>query len=378
MRLRFLWFLFTLAAYSSLPCEATHPSRSSTSPGSVVSAGQMSVARFDQSATLLPNGKVLIAGGMARNGVYHDTVELFDPATRQFISAGRMTTARSCHTATLLPNGKVLLAGGSGAPWIHLSSAELYDPATGRFTLTGRMTAERCGAEAALLPNGKVLIVGGLASGPMTRLASAELYDPATGAFTATGRMHTPRDAHAITLLRDGRVLVMGGSSAGRFPNETIEASAEIYDPATGLFSSTGDLVTPRYKHAAALLADGRVLILGGSDNRAWRGKYASAEIYDPATGRFSAAGEMAYQRYKLRDGVVRLRDGRILIAGGAERPEIFDPASRTFRAVTGSVGDCLHFSTTTLLPDGMVLIAGGYGENPGAGGVETAWLYQP
>jgi Galactose oxidase, central domain/Kelch motif len=378
MRLRFMWFLLILAAYSSLPCAATRPSSSSSGSGSIVSAGQMSVARFDQSATVMPNGKVLIAGGMARNGVYHDTVELFDPATRQFIPAGRMSTARACHTATLLPDGKVLLAGGSGAPWIHLSTAELYDPATGRFLPTGHMTAERCGAEAALLPNGKVLIVGGLSSGPMTRLASAELYDPANGTFTATGSMHTPRDAQAVTLLRDGRVLVTGGSSSGRFPNETIEASAEIYDPATGRFKPTGNMLTPRYKHAAALLADGRVLIVGGSDNRDWRGKYASAEIYDPATGRFSVAGKMAYPRYKLRDGVVRLRDGRVLIAGGAERPELFDPASRMFREVTGSVGNCLHFSTTTLLSDGTVLIAGGYGEDPGAGGVATAWLYRP
>ena len=142
-----------------------------------------------------------------------------------------------------------------------------------------------------LLKSGKVLLVGGDGLHEDERLTTAELYDPATGRFAATGSMHVPRNTHSAVLLQDGRVLVMGGSSAGRYPSAHIEASAEIYDPATGRFSMTGSMNTARHKQAAVLLSDGRVLVVGGSDNRDWRGKYASAELFNPATGRFSPAG---------------------------------------------------------------------------------------
>jgi hypothetical protein len=179
-------------------------------------------------------------------------------------------------------------------------------------------------------------------------------------------------------LLQDGRVLVVGGSSAGRYPNAHIETSAEIYDPATGRFSMAGSMNTARHKQAAVLLSDGRVLVVGGSDNRDWRGKYASAELFNPADGRFSPAGEMTSQRFKLMQGVVRLPDGRVLIAGGAERPEIYDPAKKSFQLVGGTVGNGRYFSSATLLADGRVLIAGGYGDDAMAGAVANAWIYQP
>lgn len=349
-----------------------------TARDNVVVTGNLIVPRFSQTATLLTNGRVLIAGGMPGNGAYHATVELYDPAARRFTPAGSMKSPRSCHTATLLPNGKVLLAGGADGSWNHLTTAELYDPSTGKFAATGRMTSGRCGAAAVLLPNGKVLIVGGDRSNDSGILGSAELYDPATGTFSPTGSMQTPRAAFAAVLLKNGKVLVAGGASAGRFPNETIEASAELYDPATGRFTPTGRMATPRYKLAAVLFTDGRALIVGGSDNRAWRGEYSSAETYDPASGRFSPARDMNFKRYKLPMAVVRLGNGRILIAGGAERAEVYDPVSGSFLHTTGSKLDGFCFSTATLLPDGSVLIAGGYGSDPGAGGVSGAWLYRP
>ena len=289
-----------------------------------------------------------------------------------------MSSAREGHAAILLRNGKVLLAGGSPGTGTNLSTAELYDPATGTFHPTGSMTGPRSHPATVLLNDGKVLLIGGDGAHEDERLSSAELYDPATGRFTSTGSMHVPREMHTAVLLKDGRILVVGGSSAGSYPNSQIEASAEIYDPATGRFSMTGSMSVPRHKLAAALLPDGKVLVVGGSDNRDWRGQYASAELYDPATGRFSNDGEMSFRRFKLIQTAVRLPDGRVLIAGGAERPEVYDPATKSFQPVNGTVGEGRYFSTATLLNDGRVLIAGGYGDDPMAGAVPNAWLYQP
>ena len=353
-------------------------SRADSTPGEVKPAGKLLVRRFSQTATLLPSGKVLITGGMERNGKYDASVEIYDPRNSTFVAAGSMSTARSCHTATLLPNGNVLIAGGSAGPDEHLPTAELYDPSTGTFRRTGDMSGPRCGATAVLLKNGKVLIAGGDGARENDRLSSAELYDPAAGRFTSTGSVHVPRTMHTAVLLKDGRVLVVGGSSAGSYPNSQIEASAEIYDPATGHFTPTGSMHLPRHKLAAVLLEDGRVLVVGGSDNRDWRGQYASAEIYDPAKGAFNSIGDMSFQRFKLMHAAVRLPDGRVLIAGGAERPEIYNPPTKTFQPVNGTVGEGRYFSTATVLNDGRVLITGGYGDDPMAGAVANAWLYQP
>ena len=367
--------LFLIATFAS----AQTSSNSATSqPGQIIPTGNLSVRRFSQTATLLPNGKVLIAGGMERNGKYDASAELYDPRTGTFTATANMSSAREGHAAILLSNGKVLLAGGSSGPEGNVATAELYDPATGIFSRTGNLSGPRAHAAAVLLKDGKVLLIGGDGAHEDERLSSAEIYDPATGRFTPTGSMHVPREMHTAVLMKDGRVLVMGGSSTGSYPNSRIEASAEIYDPATGRFTMTGSMNAVRHKLAAVLLSDGRVLVVGGSDNRDWRGQYASAELYDPATGRFSNDGEMSFKRFKLIATAVRLPDGRVLIAGGAERPEIYDPATKTFRPVNGTVGEGRYFSTATLLSDGRVLIAGGYGDDPMAGAVPNAWLYWP
>lgn len=362
----------------SLPTFMNTHGSSRASGGEVKPAGNLLVRRFSQTATLLPSGKVLIAGGMERNGKYDASVEIYDPRNSTFVAASNMSTARSCHTATLLLNGNVLIAGGSSGPDDHLSSAEIYDPTKGIFHPTGSMTGPRCGATAVLLKNGSVLLAGGDGARENERLSSAELYNPATGHFAATGSMHVPRNMHAAVLLQDGRVLVVGGSSAGSYPNSHIEASAEIYDPATGSFTMTGSMNSPRHKLAAVVLTDGKVLVVGGSDNRDWGGEYASAELYDPVSGRFGTDGDMNFRRFKLMHSAVRLPDGRVLIAGGAERPEIYTPATKAFQPVKGTVGEGRYFSTATLLNDGRVLITGGYGDDPMAGAVANAWLYEP
>jgi N-acetylneuraminic acid mutarotase len=338
---------------------------------SVVPAANMKVARSAHTATLLPNGDVLIAGGMNSNESYSDTVEIYSPATNTFRSVQSMSARRVGHTATLLPNGKVLLAGGyDGA---YLASAEIYDPATGRFTPAGQMTTPRCDHVAVLLNNGKVVLAGGVGTG-WTFLASAEVYDPIMDAFTRTGSMAEPRVAHTATLLRNGRVLIAGGHKDRR-EAMTVFSSAEVYDPTNGTFSAAGNMTAIRHKHAASLLPDGNVLIVGGSDQRDWQGKYASAEIYEWAKGEFKAIGEMNMARFKLASAVVSLRNGKILIAGGGEWLELYDPATMTFSTVKTRIDTARFFSAATLLQDDQVLITGGYDNHIKAGA--KAWIYK-
>ena len=327
----------------------------------------MTAPRSGHTATLLPNGQVLIAGGMERNGVFFRSAELYDPATGRFTAASQtMSTQRVGHSATLLPSGKVLIAGGWSSEGV-LASAELYDPTTGVFTSTGKMSIARGDFSATLLSNGKVLVAGGENSGV---LLSAEVYDPATGEFTPTGNMNAGRTMHTAVLLPDGRVLVAGG---GEYQHPL--ATAELYNPTSGTFTVTGNMNVPRYKQAAILLPGGDVLVVGGSDGRDWQGQYANAEIYNPAKGVFSAISNMKMARFKLPSAVALLKNGKVLIAGGGEQIEIYDPASRTFSVATGRMDAARFYSTATLLADGRVLVAGGY-DNHSVASVK-AWTYK-
>ena len=241
--------------------------------GTLNAAKKMSAQRASHTATLLNNGKVLIVGGFVGEESSLAGAEMFDPTTNGFLRAENMRAERSSHTATLLPNGKILIAGGFNGN--YLDSAEIYDPTTGKFTSAPKMTAARSNHVAVLLNNGKVLLAGGVGTG-WTFLASAEIYDPASNTFTATGAMTTARESHTVTLLKDGQVLITGGHQ-GRRAAITIYSSCEIYDPANGTFASAGDLTVERHKHDAVLLADGRVLIVGGSDERDGAGAYRNA-----------------------------------------------------------------------------------------------------
>jgi hypothetical protein len=339
--------------------------------GSLVPATPMLEPRSGQTATLLPDGKVLIAGGMRRNRIFYKSAELYDPASGKFQPTGEMSIARLGHVAVLLRSGKVLIAGG----WIGIhdatDSAELYDPATGKFTVIAKMTTRRARPSATLLSNGDVLLASGYAhDGPDGAIASAEIFHADTLRFEPTGPMRQPRGSHTATLLNDGRVLMVGGGSAG------LIAGAEIYDPRTGTFGETGGLSTPRHKHAAGVLPDGRVLILGGSDERDWYGVLNSAEIYDPRTGKFIPTSSMNDSRFKLPDEAVQLPSGQLLIAGGSREVEVFDPASGKFLAVPGQMSDKWHYLSETKLRDGSVLLAGGYPNSDQASA--EAWIYRP
>jgi len=342
IRLNYAFLLLAAwAAIFSLPAQAA----------SWAATGSMAAARDSHTATLLLNGKVLVAGGLnsSTGNTTLASTALYDPATGTW-TAGTMLTARRLHTATLLLNGKVLVAGGINDSGPRASAA-LYDPASGTWATTGAMATPRVGPTATLLPNGKVLVAGG--SDSLDRLiASAEVYDPATGTWTTTGGMTTGRGSHTATLLANGKVLVAGGFT----PIFSLTfASAEVYDPASGTWTAIDNMTRARAGHTATRLPNGKLLVAGGYQ--------ASAEIYDPASGTWTATGAMA----EARDShtATLLPNGKVLVAGGRNYPNslasaaVYNPASGTWTATAAMAGP-RSSHTATLLTNGKVLVAGG------------------
>ena len=375
MKSKLLSFVSFVILFSSTSCQAqiiVNGERESNAPktGSIDTIRGMNTSRAAHTATLLGNGKVLVAGGFGGDENSLASAEIFDAAKNSFSSANNMSVARAGHSATALPDGKVLIAGGFNGS--YLDSAEIYDAKTGKFTPTGKMTLPRSEHIAVLLNSGKVLLAGGVGTG-WTFLADAEIYDPASNTFTKTGNMTAARESHTAALLKDGNVLITGGHQ-GRRTTITIYASAEIYDPANGTFTATANLTIKRHKHDAALLDDGTVLIVGGSDERDSRGAYTTTEIYNPKTKTFAKIGDMNLSRYKLQGTTILLRNGKVLIAGGAAKAEVFNPATGTFDVAAGKFETVRLFATATLLRNGHVLIAGGYDNNNTVS--SKAWIY--
>jgi hypothetical protein len=271
------------------------------------SAGSMAVARQYHTATLLSNGKVLVAGGYGIGTITGRlaSAELYDPTTNSWSSVGSMAATRVYHTATLLGDGKVLVAGGFGDG--AQSSAELFDSLTDTWSPAGPMAAARFSATATLLPNGKVLVVGG-GGADLYPVSTAELYDPVTDIWSAAASMKTARKGPTATLLANGKVLVTGGDGIG--VSGRLD-SAELYDPTTDTWSSAGPMAAARAGHTATLLDNGKVLVAGGINTVA----LASAELYDPSTNTWSPAGSFDSPRFGHT--ATLLPDGNVLIAGG-------------------------------------------------------------
>ncbi len=353
------------------------------------SAGTFGEARGAHTATIMANARVLIVGGASTGAITTalSSVEFFDPAIGKWLTQGSSPNQlRYDHTATLLANGRVLIAGGrdtNGA----MKFAEIYDPTTDTWTRTGDMKIARGDHRATLLRNGKVLVTGGVDGGGSV-LDSAEVYDPVTGSWSLTGNnMPNKRASHTATLLADGKVLAVGGWNVAIGVN--ILKGCDIYDPATNLWMTAGSLVDARRYHTATLLFDGRVLAAGGEPETSLK----TSELYDPATNRWTKLASQTHVGHLLHTATL-LPNGKVLIVSGLQSTSgtptsysgsanLFDPERLRWDSVTAPAGRIFH--TATLLPNGKVLIAGGFTiQSSGAAGgsfinnVDAAELYDP
>ena len=339
----------------------------------------MSTKRTGHTSTLLPNGKVLIAGGFDNDLVpasYNsDSADLYDPATGTFTAVGSMNSGRAYHTATLLSDGRVLIAGGMDAGNNPTNTVEIFDPSNNSFTtLINALNEDRYEHTATLLSDGTVLFTGGRITAGFSD--TAEIYDPSTGLFKLTTNlggtnMKSIRIDHTATLLSDGTVLIAGGSTAY---NSGYLKTAEIYDPDTHKFNLTSaDMSSTRSYHSATLLLDGTVLISGGENGSDLK----IAEIFDPSDNKFyltnsySGGTDMGITRSKHTSTL--LSDGTVLIAGGSVSIPysnyIYDPSTYGFTA-SGNMSSARALNAATLLPDGSVLITGG-------GDLNTAEIFE-
>jgi Kelch motif len=355
-------FVIGLAATTPLPALAANS-------GTWANTGSMNTTRTAHSATLLPNGQVLVAGGAGSVGGL-TSAELYNPATGKWTFTGSMATGRYAHTAVLLPSGEVLVAGGIVSISIQgviscTATAELYNPSTGRWTTTGSMATPRFAQGAALLQNGQALVAGGLNATDGT-LASAELYDRSAGTWKETGSMNYARSTRA-TLLPSGQVLMAGGALSGN--------TAELYSNGSWTLTSTMKFSHPGTY--AALLTNGDVLVFGGNLS-----SYVS-EFYNPSSGAWTATHNIAV---KPPNGpLTLLRTGEVLLAGGQSGYgtdalcRLYDSPTNSW-LLTGSMNQARAVHTATLLQNGQVLAAGGRVKNSNGtfSVLASAELYTP
>jgi Galactose oxidase, central domain/Kelch motif len=329
------------------------------------------------SATLLPSGQVLIAGGYVGSDSTTNA-ELYNPATKSWTMTGGMNDGRADFTTTLLTNGQVLAAGGffyePGNQFGNLASAELYNPATGAWTRTGSMANARSGHTATALPNGQVLVAGG--NGDAGTLTNCELYNPSTGTWSATGGMNVPRAFHIATLLPNGLVLAAGGDTNN-------PSTSELYNPATRTWTiTTNPMITNCLLSTATLLPDGEVLVAGGY-RPAGSGAISSAELFDPATQTWTATSTLLNVA-RAEQTATLLPDGTVLVAGGYSNfeyvgalssAETYDPATGIW-TLTNQMSSPRGDFTATTLTNGDVLVAGGYAD--GSTFLAATELYGP
>lgn len=330
-------------------------------PNKPDTVGGLLANRSQHTATLLPTGNVLIVGGQNNveevdyptlNGSDRGplrSVELYDPSAKTSKKFENIEQARIAHTTTLLKNGNALISGGVVRGDVFTNSLELYDCVGGKVIAPGAMNRERAYHTATLLNDGSVLFIGGSNS----TVLPAEVYTPETGGIVEVGKTRYAYCHHTATLLQDGKVLITGNKNH----NSKALEHAELYDPATKAFTRLKDMTAARFDHTATLLNNGKVLITGGSTGKE---DLASAEIYDPVAGTFTAIpGGMKFKR--SNHTATLMADGKVLIVGTVAETEIYDPQRNTF--TTGNNVVIRSFHTATLLKDSRVMLAGGQGQ---------------
>jgi hypothetical protein len=330
-------------------------SRTSGRLGSWTGAKSMATAREQHTATILQDGRVLVAGGFDVSGgsaTAQASVEVYDPGTGAWTAAASMSAGRAGHTATALPSGKVLVVGGQNQGGA-LATAEQYDPATNKWSAAGQLATARYGHATVLLTTGKVLVVGGRASASAP-VSSTELYDPAANSWSAGPNLSVARSDLTATLLDDGRVLVAGGDASAS-TTAAPQQTADLIDPQGRAATRAVNMGASRAGHTATLLLDGRVMVTGGTGS-------PRAEVFAPALGTWSAAAAPSAVRHA--PAAVLLPSGQVLVAGGADSAalssaEVYNPTTNTWSAAT-AMSTARWELTLTLLQNGQVLAAGG------------------
>ncbi len=316
------------------------------------STADMSFGRFYSGANVLPNGRVLATGGCSASVCSGDLTlpacrtvlresESLDPASRTWSRSGDDLVGRFFHAAESLDSGAVLVAGGCTDPACATATAAvtLYDPVSASFSAVGSLSEARAAIASVRLADGRVLLAGGCSGS--TCSARVDLYDPRTRSVVAGAPMSAARGRAEVVRLRDGRVLVTGGCTS--IACAGVLASAELYDPATDRWTSATPMASPRGGHFATRLDDGRVLVGGGCPDGACTAYLRSTELFDPATARFAPGPSMTQLRVGAR--ALRIPDGRVMVNQGCSgrtecdlSNEVFDPRSETFARVEDAV----------------------------------------
>ena len=385
-----------MTALTPAPSPAQTASSTPAADGSTwVAAGALQLARASTHAARLDDGRVLVVGSdnvCTPGGAWDESVaaETFDPAAGTWSATGSLNAPRDDFVAITLDDGRVLVTGGmtSGDPaegaFGAFSSTKLYDPRTGTWSATGLLDVARFAPAGALLADGRVLIAGGtyLDSSTTRWLASAELFDPDSGSWSRAGSMLVARGGAAAVTLADGRVLVVGGSGDA---DGAPLGSAEIFDPAAGTWESAGSLATTRHGFSLVALPDGGALVVGGISGGETPAVTASAERLDPRSRTWSSAGSM--QSAAANRSAVLLGDGRVLVAGGMGGPdfqpgsraiadaELYDPAPGTWTATT-PLPEPRERAIAVTLADRSVLLVGG--DRGYVGEASTPWCPEP
>lgn len=341
------------------------------------------VPRARHTATRLLNGRILLVGGFSGEDVSLTDVDLFNPMDGSITPVASLHTPRHDHTATLLRDGRVLVVGGYNPQQQWLTDAEVYDPFNDTWTVVPPLYSHGVAHTATLLRDGRVLVVGGgIAGGVCTE--RAEIFDPQTNSWSEAPSLPAQRNGHTADLLNDGHVLVAGGVDARGF---TAGGDAFIYDPKANNWTVTSPMITQRAFAGSVQLKDGRVLVAGGiaaDGSPVWH-MIANAEIYDPASNIWSAATSLSEARYAYV--LTLLPNGLVLAVGGTRdydgnwsegsfvrEVEVYDPRANDWQ-IAGEIPQPGAFAAAALFHDDRLWVTGGYADPAGATILQATWI---